>query len=148
MTTQTNTVNTNSQLYSQRDTSKIFLWNNRYETGTYTNSGYDDVTLAAGTVMGRVTTTGKLTPLESDATDGSQIPVGILHQDYTVAAGEDQTISICTAGDVASGKLVFAKTGDTLDTVVSGRRLRDRIPGDTLGINLVASTELTKEDND
>lgn len=147
MSTQTIVLNTGQQAIINTDLSKIFVWNNRYEKGSYNNGGYDSVTLQAGTVMGRITATGKLTPLRSDASDGSQIPVGILLETQTVAAGDTVDVFVCTSGDVVSGKLVFAKSGDTLDTIISSRRLRDRIAADTVGINLIDSDELTATDN-
>lgn len=135
------------QLTTNYDTSKTFIGDNRYENGTYTNPDGVEVTLAKGTVMGRVAATNKLLPLESGASDGSQFPVGVLADDYTVDAYDDATVSICVGGDVAAEKIVFANGTDTTATVVSSRTLGDRIAGDTLGIKLVSGTELTGYDN-
>jgi Bacteriophage lambda head decoration protein D len=134
------------QLTTNYDTSKIFIWNNRYETGTYTNPTGAEVSLLAGTLMGRVATTQKLKPCVSSASDGSQFPVGILADDYAVDYGESATVTICISGDVAEGKVILGGS-DTLSTVVSSRSLRDRIAADTMGIKLVSSTEMTAEDN-
>lgn len=131
---------------SNFDTSKTFVWNPRTTTGTFTNGGYDD-TLLAGTVMGRISATQKLTPLQSTASDGSQFPVGILLADTEVEAGADATLTIVVEGDVVESKLVFDRVGDTLSTVVSGRSLRDRIGADTVGIKLVGGDQLTGYDN-
>lgn len=130
------------------DTSKIFIWNNRFISGTYTNpsASGDEVTLAKGTVMGRISATQKLTPLTSGASDGSQYPVGILADDYTVDYLESAEVFICVAGDVAE-ELIDLQGSDTLDTVISGRSIRDRIGGDTVGINLVAGTAMDGFDN-
>lgn len=147
MSTQTVILNNGQQAILDTDTSKIFLWDNRFETGNRTNSGYDDENLVAGTVMGRASATGKLVPLQSDASDGSEIPVGILNKDWVILAGATQAVSICVSGDVAEEKLVFTKVGDDLDTVVSGRNLRDRIGGDTVGVKLITSIENTGVDN-
>ncbi len=127
------------------DTSKTFIWNNRFDNGTFTAAA--DIVLPMGTVMGRISATGKLIQCKSDASDGSQYPVGILAEEYTVANGVSKTVSICIGGDVASEKIVFAKAGDTLETVIEDRRFRDRLSGDTLGIKIVVSTELTGNDN-
>lgn len=148
MSEQTVNLNTGQQAIIHTDTSKIFVWDNRYDNFDYNNDGYDDVTLVAGTVMGRISATGKIKPLRSDNADGSQLPIGILNQGRVVAAGETVTVAICVEGDVVTAKLVFAKTGDTVDTVVDGKRLRDRIGSDTVGIKLVGGTELTADDND
>lgn len=141
-------INTSNQQTTNYDTSKIFIWNNRFQTENYNNSGYDAVDLVAGTVMGRVAATGKIVPLDSGASDGSQYPVGILNQDWTVDGGDDQNVSICIAGDVAVEKIVFATEGDDLETIVDGKQLKDRIQGDTMGIKLVPGTDLTGTDNE
>lgn len=146
---QNSVVNSTSNfLQVQTDLSKIFLWNNRYENDGYTNnSSYDPITLSAGTLMGRIASTNILVPCTSTASDGSQYPVGVLAQDVTLASGVSQTVSICVAGDVAQDKIIFAKPGDGLETVVSSRRYKDRIGADTVGIKLVPSTDNTIYDN-
>lgn len=144
---QTTVLNTGQQAIINTDVSKIFLWGNRYLDADYTNPDGDyAVTIPAGTVMGRIASTNKIIPLESGASDGSQFPVGILAQDYTVDAGADQTMSICIAGDVAEEQVDLQGT-DTLDTTVSDRTIRDRIMADTHGIKLVPGTEMTAYDN-
>lgn len=139
--------NNGQQANFKRDTSKLLLWGNRFESAYITNAGGEDVTLPAGLVMGRITANGRVTPLEAEATDGSQFPVGILAANYTVAAGADQSVSLCVSGDVNEGMLSFLGS-DTLDSVVDGRILRDRLAADTLGIKLVVSDELTEFDNE
>lgn len=146
MSEQNIVLNTGRALFVNTDTSKIFLWNNRYQPYPYNNSAYDAVTIPAGTVMGTVSATGWVKPLASGASDGSQFPVGILAEDYTVDGGDLINVSICVAGDVAADQLVF-QGSDNLDTTVSSRRLRDRIGSDTVGVKLVTTTEMTKEDN-
>lgn len=128
------------------DISKIFVGNNKYDTGNYTNSTYDDVELAAGTLMGRIASTNKLVPHDSSASDGSQFPVGVLATDYTVLAGDNAVLTICVAGDVVEDKITLAD-GDTMATVISSKTIRDRIGSDTVGIKLVGSIEMTAYDN-
>lgn len=147
MSNQTVSLNTGNQAIIKTDTAKIFLWNNRYESADYTNGGGAPVVLPKGTVMGRINATGKVAPLTSAAVDGSQFPCGILNEDWTVAAGATQNVSFCVAGDVAEEKVIL-QGADTLATVVTGRTLRDRIASDTVGIKLVAGTELTGYDNE
>lgn len=65
------------------DTSKIFLWDNRFDKGSYTNSTYDAVTILAGTVVG-MTTAGALVPFTSGASNGSQYIVGVLNEDHVL----------------------------------------------------------------
>ena len=147
MSTQTVILNNGQQAILNSDTSKIFVFDNRSEKGDRNNSTYVDENLLAGTVMGRVSATGKLVPLQSDAADGSEIPVGILNKDHVILAGATEEVAIVVSGDVVEDKLIFTKVGDDLDTVVSGRNLRDRIGGDTVGIKLVPSIENTGFDN-
>lgn len=138
--------NTGQQAIITTDPSKIFIWGNRYENGSCNNATYDPVTLLAGRLMGRVSATGLLAAHDSSATDGSQFPVGILAQDVTIEEGSTKPVSICVAGDVVEDKVLLA-SGDTLETVISDRRIRDRIAADTVGIKLVPSTENSYYDN-
>jgi hypothetical protein len=145
---QTVALNNGAQAIIHTDLSKIFIRDNRYDSFQYTNSDeYDPVTLSAGTLMGRIHASGKVVPLESGASDGSQFPIGILKETVTVEEGDTRDIMLCVAGDVAEDKIIF-QGSDTLNTVVSSRRLRDRIGSDTVGIKLVSVTEMTSEDND
>lgn len=139
-------LNTGQMAIIQTDTRKVFLWENRWASGTYTNSTGSDVTLYAGTLLGRISATQKLVPLASGASDGSQYPVGICGNDITVANGSSTTLTYCTYGDVAE-EMVILDGSDTLSTVISGRSIRDRIGADTVGIRLVAATEMTNYDN-
>lgn len=146
MSTVTNNENTDSQQTTTYNTAKVFLGNNTYETGFHNNAGYSDVALVEGQLMGRVALTDELIPLIADATDGSQFPVGIMAHTITVEPGITQTITICTSGMV-DGNLVVLDAGDTMETVVSSRRIKDRIASDTVGIVLRFGTEMTSQDN-
>jgi hypothetical protein len=128
------------------DYSKIFIRENRFEKGTYTNGTGSEVTLEVGTLLGRIGATDKVTPLKSAATDGSQYPVGVLAEEVTVANGASATLNFCIGGDVVKSKVVFDGTDD-FDTDVEDRTLGDRIAADTLGIKLVAVDNLTGYDN-
>lgn len=142
--------NTNNQAQINTDTSKIFVFNNRYENSTYdkTNSTYDDIVIPAGTLMGRIASTQKVIPLASGASDGSQFPIGVLAEDITVPASSSvsKSVSICVAGDVVQTKIELDGS-DTLATVISDRSIFDRIQADTVGIKLVSTAEMTDYDN-
>lgn len=129
------------------DTSKVCIGDNSFISGEYTNPGYAE-TLAAGTIMGRVAATQALVPLQSDASDGSQYPVGILPEDQYVADYETVSLSICNSGKIDSTLLVFEKAGDSLATLVSSRSLRDRLQGVDINVQLFGATENTDYDND
>lgn len=145
MSTVDQVLNTGSQAFTNYDTSKIFIWENRFQTESYNNSTYDDVTLEAGTVMGRVASTGKIVPFQSNASNGSQYPIGVLNQKWIVEEGDTVSLSICVGGDVASDKLVFTRDGDGLTTSVGSEQVRDLIR--KVGIKLVSVDELTGFDN-
>jgi hypothetical protein len=133
-------------LINDYDYSKIFIRENRFDKAVYTNGTGDEVTLAVGTLLGRISASDKVTPLKSAAADGSNIPVGVVAKAVTVADGADATVNFCVGGDVVKGKIIFDGTDD-FDTVVSGRTLGDRIAGDTLGIKAVPVDNLTGFDN-
>lgn len=142
---QTIGINNGQQLTVNTDTSKIFLWDNRFDKGGYTNSTYDTATILAGTVMG-MTTLGALVPFTSGASNGSQFIVGVLNEDHVLEAGETKEVYFCVSGDIAEEMLIF-QGSDNLDTVVGGRRVREKIAAETVGIKLITSTDLTKFDN-
>tara|TARA_R110002012_G_scaffold93731_3_gene227412 strand:+ start:8397 stop:8843 length:447 start_codon:yes stop_codon:yes gene_type:complete len=138
---------TSNTLYTDYDVSKIFVFSNRYEKGVLLNASGGVKTFNPGTLLGRVTASGKLVPVASGAADGSEIPVGILKTTVTeLADSSEKSVNICIAGDVVQGKVILDGS-DTLDTVIDGRPIKDRIAADTMGIKLVKSSELTGFDN-
>lgn len=68
--------------------------------------------LAAGTVLGRITASGKLIKSAIGAGDGSAVPVGILCEAVD-ASGGDKVASIYVAGEFALDFLVFDATYNT-----------------------------------
>jgi hypothetical protein len=147
MSTLTQVFNNGHVAQFDRNTSSIFIGGNRYDIRVYTNPSASPVTLVAGTVMGTVFLTGKILPLTSAATDGSQNPVGILKEGITVAGSATVSLYICIGGDVAE-EMIVLQGADTLATVVSGKTLRDRLASDTLGIKIVRPADnLTAADN-
>lgn len=143
--TVTNPVLTGNQATYQYERAIVFLGKNTFESHSYKATA-GTKTLVAGQLMGRVSATGFLLELKSGAIDGSEIPFGILTGDATILANATPSLSICVSGDIATEKVVL-NGSDTLATVVSSRRLDDRIAGDTLGIKLIAGTENSIADN-
>lgn len=144
---QTVTVNTGRQLFVDTDSSQIFIG------GTFTrrsesvnNSTYDDVTIEGGTVMGRVTSSGVMVPFKSTASDGSQIPRGLMNNTVVIPAGETIDLPIVIMGEVATDKLVFARAGDSIATTVGSLGRVEDLLG-AIGIKLVDTTEMTSFDN-
>lgn len=145
MSNQTTTVNTGFQLFTNTDLNKIFIRGNRFNKRTYENSAYDAVTLRAGTVMGVVTATGWIKPEASGASDGSEIPRGVLAEDVIVAGGDRVELYMCVEGDIAQEQLIF-QGSDNLDTTIDGVRMRDRLR-DNAGVILVPTTNMSDFDN-
>lgn len=144
MSSQSEVFNNGQQSIVNTDTSKVLLWNRRSQKESMSNSTYDPITYPIGTVMGRITATGKIVPLTSAAVNGSQYPVGILAETYTIDDGATVDVFICDDGDVAENKIVL-QGADTLATVVGGRTLRDWIKAQ--GIKLIPTTSMTDYDN-
>lgn len=149
MSTQTIVENTGNQANISSDVSKIFLGDNLDKTYEHTNGSGGELTYLAGTLLGRAHATGKVTPLKSAATDGSQVPFGILMHDLTVANGATANMTMAVSGEVAEDKVIFDGSDTLATTTLNGTgnvmRLDQRIGA--IGIYLVASTELTGLDN-
>jgi len=63
MSTANQVLLTGSQSIINYDTTKLFLFGNRYKEVVYTNSTGSAVTLPAGLVMGRIAATLKVVPI-------------------------------------------------------------------------------------
>ena len=146
MSTANQVLSSDSQLNTDYNFAKVFIFQNDYKKATYTNSTGASVDLAIGTVLGKVTASGKLLPLVAAAVDGSKYPVGVLAKTITVANGASADLTYCVGGHVDQNLLVF-NAAETVDTVVDGKTLGDRLLGDTLGIYPVITSENTNFDN-
>lgn len=131
--------------HNQYNTNIIFLRDNKYTTEPYNNSTYADVTLTAGTLMGRIATTNYVVPVTSGASDGSQYPIGLVAEDVVISASSSAEIPLCTAGEVDEDSINFDSADDTLDTVLDSIRYKDRLK--RMGIIPVSGTELSAYDN-
>lgn len=146
MSTVTNVSRTNNQLYDNRETSKLLLGFNGFNYGNVTADGAD-VELTEGLVMGRISATGLLTPLDKDATDGSQYPVGICIKDQTIVDGSTEKVVVVNKGKVNENKITFSDGEMTTPIGPTNNKkiLRDWL--NDLGLELESSTELTGYDN-
>ena len=138
-------------LQQNRETSQPIIGKFRTEDLTYTNpSGSDPVTLTQYRLMGQVLATGKVLPQDCDATDGSEMPYGVLAEEYTVAASGTITVSVIVEGQIIESAIGLA-SGETLASTVrtvstGGGVLRGLIRRNT-HITLVETTELSAYDN-
>jgi hypothetical protein len=141
---------TDNSLHVRYDRSQIFLGDLKTISGEILlNSTSGTLTYAVGTLLGRVTASGKLVPLASGASNGSQYPVGFLTQEVTLAASGEDYVTVAIAGNVDSTKITLAGS-DTLATTITnngGRSIKDAIHGDTQGIYLIPVREISKTDN-
>ncbi|MEY4510976.1 MAG: Bacteriophage lambda head decoration protein [Pseudomonadota bacterium] len=69
-------------------------------------------TVLRGTVLGRVTATGRLTPWSAAAFDGSQVAVALVPSDVVATGAGDVAIRALIAGEVARSRLVIAADGN------------------------------------
>ena len=133
----------------------LFTWNPRTQNSTltqYTNTTGSEITLPFGLVIGRIDATGKLWPMRSTATDGSQKPIGILANAVIVPNGTTVQLTILISGDVVGPGIVFDNGTDTLATNITYNTSGDIIGtiGDILNgrhMIVVPSTEGTFYDN-
>jgi len=120
----------------------------------YANISGSEESAVIGTLMGVVAATGKYVPMQSNASNGSQVPVAILFQNIEAAeaAAEIDNILLLNSGDVNSNLLVFAKEGDTLDTLVASaggdtKSVRDWLIQNCKSLKLVAVEDSSEFDN-
>lgn len=71
--------------------------------------------LQAGTVLGKITASGKMTAYDDDNVDGSQTAVGILYADVDASAGDMTGVMIARMAEVSDAKLTWAGTNDAPD---------------------------------
>lgn len=146
MSTITQVTNTSNNLVVNYNTQKVALGDNEFIKGTYTAAGA--ITIAEGTVFGRISATGKIAILDKDATNDSAYPVGVFFNGIggskVISGAGDFELTLINKGSVDAGMLVFA-AGTTVDSVVGVKRITDHL--NDLGLVLETSTELTKVDN-
>lgn len=141
----TDTTFSGGQRITNYSTQKLPIHSCEYLHADFTNSDAYPTTLRIGTVMGRVSATGKVVPLDTDSSDGSQFPIGVLAANYTVGDGDTLTVAMVSNGTINGNMLIFVDNTDSLDTVVSSRQLRDHLQ--LAGINLQFPDELSELDN-
>ncbi len=141
-----NVLSNQNQAITNYDYSKLFKTTFKTVQMTYTNSSGASVDLVPGMLFGRVSADLKGAILKSASVDGSQIPFGINLTMATVANAASKTIQVAVTGMVDQDLIVLDGT-DTLDTLISGRTIGDRIPADTEGITLEEFNQIVNLDN-
>lgn len=71
--------------------------------------------LVAGTVVGKITASGKYTAYDDDNADGSQTAAGILYDAVDASGGDKAGVIIARHAEVITAKLTFVATNDAGD---------------------------------
>lgn len=90
----------------------------RRETLTATGA----VTWAPGTLLGRITASGKLTAYAAGASDGSQVPKFVTTSEVTFTGAGDQADTVLIGGKVREGDLVAHGVGAISDAEADALR--------------------------
>lgn len=122
--TVTTPINTQNHVQNKYIVDDIFFtFPSKQDYLTFVNGTASERTILAGTLVGKTTadqTIGK--PVESDGTDGSQVPLAVLLYDTIIPAGSSEEVEalVGSNGAIYEDKVVLEKVGDTLDTVMTG----------------------------
>jgi hypothetical protein len=112
---------------------KIFLnFPSKQKKLTFVNGTASERTIVAGTLVGITTADQTIAqPVKSDATDGSEIPFGLVLYDTVIAAGAAEEVEALVGwnGSIYEDKITLEKAGDTLDTVITnlGQSVRNAL---------------------
>lgn len=103
-------------------TNGVVIWDPKYNDETLTAPGAE--TWLAGTLLGRITASGKMTRYTSGAGDGSEIPLAVLQDELIfTGAGDVPGRPIVAAGGLRREKLVAFGVGAI--TIGEADQLRD-----------------------
>lgn len=140
------TSNTGSQLFVDTDASNVFIRDTEMQPETLNNATGGALTYPTGTVLGRVSASGKVVPFTSGASDGSQHPIGVLNEAKIAVPAAGNVVCYMVVGGYVDPAGLGLQGSDTLDTVISGKRVRDILVANSQ-IKLVPQAELTAYDN-
>lgn len=118
-------------------TSGVVIWEPVFDDDVLIVTGA--VTYAAGTVLGRITASGKLTAYTSGAGDGSQVPIAVLHEETVFTGAGEIPFRPILGGRVRRADLVAHGVGALTQAEVD--LLRD------YGIVALTTTQLAELDN-
>mgnify|MGYP003682017837 CR=1 FL=1 len=106
----------------------IVVWQPVHQDETLTAAA--PVTWAAGTLLGRVTASGKLTAYESGNADGSETPIAVLQTEVVFTVAGDKVDRPIISGRVRRGDLVAHGVGAISDGEADALRSMTIIPQD------------------
>lgn len=122
---------------TNNSTNGIVVWNPVHNDETLTAAGAD--TWVAGTLLGRITASGKLTIYTSGAANGAEVPVAILATEEVFTGAGDRPARVIVGGQLRRADLVADGVGAI--TIAEADALRD------YGIVSLTTTQLAEQDN-
>lgn len=116
----------------------IVIGDAEYDAALLTHAGAG--TIAAGTILGRITASGKFVVYASGASDGSEIPVAVLTIDSVATGAGDLAIRPLIGGRVKTSKIIDPNT-----STVPTKAVQDAIR--SYGIVCIDTDEINIQDN-
>jgi hypothetical protein len=98
----------------------VVVWDPVFENETLLDAA--GVTLAAGTLLGRITASGKLGYYASGNIDGTEIPVAVIQDEVVLAAAVDTPCRPIIGGRVRRGDLIAHGVGAITDAEADALR--------------------------
>ena len=121
------------------DNNQVLQGDNEFRNDTLTAAGA--LTIADGTLLGRITASGKLGVYDSGAATGLEIPVAVYSGDDRIIAGAgDVPIRAMVSGKVSKTRLIEqgkAAGVDITEVVVDQLRNYSIIPVDVTELNIL-----------
>lgn len=122
---------------TNNSTRSVVVWDPVFEDDILIDAGGE--TYPAGTLLGRISASGKLTKYESGNGDGSEVPLAILFEETVLAAATDTPFRPIISGRLRRGDLIAVGVGDITDAEADA--LRD------YSIIALSTTQLAELDN-
>ena len=94
---------------TNNDVAGLVVWEPKFRKETITATGA--VVWARGTVLGRITASGKLTTYVAGAADGSEVPKFVTTSKITFTGAGDKRDTVLVGGVVRQGDLVAHGVG-------------------------------------
>lgn len=83
--------------------------------------------IVSGTVLGKVTATGKYKPYSNAASDGTEVAVGILYNHLFAASGDIKAVGFVRDCEVVRGALTGLDAAGEADLKLAGVIVRGRV---------------------
>ena len=122
------------------DIGSVALEDARYDDDIFVAAGA--ITLEEGTVLGRVTASGKLYLFDKSASDGTEVPIKVMGYKKVIEAAGDIPVRPILSGGVKKDRLIIAAGGDTtVDDVVVDQLKDSSIVAQTVTEQLILDNQ-------